>query len=147
MATYRICGRFLINSTGYPVPGGYLAKVQYLKKITDIQPDNRISGIKNQPDILIVSISGIRPDIRHNPNIKENLSPQYCFKSTGLKQVLSHTGKSCNESYGRQFSGIVPFVYASYFHSRFYPISSPCGGALTMRGQLPNPAGQSPNIK
>ena len=49
------------------------------------------------------------------------------------------------------YSGIVPFEQrslrgdSSYFHSSFSPISSPCGGALTLWGQLPNPAGQSPN--
>ena len=30
---------------------------------------------------------------------------------------------------------------SSYFHSSFSTISSPCGGALTLRGQLPNYAG------
>ena len=32
---------------------------------------------------------------------------------------------------------------SSFFHSSFSPLSNPCGEALTLRGQLSNPAWQS----
>ena len=50
-----------------------------------------------------------------------------------------------------KLTGIVPFV-ATPLKGRFVvfsqylsSISKPLGGALTLRGELPNPVGQSPN--
>ena len=60
-----------------------------------------------------------------------------CFYQ--IKWLKIHPICLCNIKYS-PFRGNAP-----YFQSSFFPISSPMRGCLTLRGQLTNPAGQSPN--
>ena len=60
--TGRIPDIRLIYNARYPVSGRLSGQPWISGKLSD----NRISGIRNQPGIRIVSISCIRPDIRTN---------------------------------------------------------------------------------